>query len=215
MPKVAHYTEAERVFVLKLAKVTGRPFTALAPVIRSLAEEGCLSFLGPGACEKFMRWSPSRAYRWAGRYGWDLEAINPQLTDEHLDEWANKMARKMEIAQDDKTPLPSGDAVDDHILRSRLLIERFFKDRIRNNIGDPYQNALAHIRVSDQIESQNVRRNTPQITCDGFVFILVGMLEKYGIFNLPSVDRDTVLCEISNEMRHMMHLPLEANALSG
>lgn len=180
MPK--RYTKSERDFVFALALATKKPFSALEPIVRGLAENQMLGWLSPEANERFLDWSAQRGYIWARRYGWEMEDIEAA----------------------DCTPLPPEEEIDDQLLRDRLRVKQHFLDRLTGETGDPYQNSNAFHRVTEQIEGQITRRMsrplTPQVIIE-LVFSVIQRLEG------RNADEAAVLQAITEEAARFRYLP--------
>jgi len=181
MPKIAHYTEQERNFVLALALATKRPWTALEPLLRGLAERGSLAFLGPGANEKFRLWSPERGYQWQRKYGWELGDIDQA-----------------------PAPLPREEEIDDQLLRDRMKVKEHFLTRLLNCTYDPYQTALALHRVTEQIEAQITRRMSRPMTPQTLIDLIMAIFRKFGDQKPDDVE---LLDAIAQEVTRYRYIP--------
>jgi len=185
MPK--RYTEIERDFILALTLATQRPFTSLEPIVRGLAQHGCLSFLGPGANDRFATWTSGQGYRWAKRYGWELS----------------------EVETEDCAPLPAEEDIDDQILRDRLKVKNLFLKKITESVGDPHKNSNAFLRITDQIEAQIARRMTRHITARTAADLVLRVLERFGS---PGLEKAEVLEALAEEMNRYRFLPAAQGA---
>ena len=176
------YTETERSFILALALATRKPFTALAPVVRGLAEHQCLAWLGPGANERFADWPAQRGYEWAKRYGWELQ----------------------DVEAEDAAPLPPEEQIDDDLLRNREKLKELFLEKLVSGVGDPHKNSNAFIRLGDQIEQQITRRMSRHLTPNTIIDLVFDVLKKLGG---QDVDEAAVLQAIAEEVNRYRYLP--------
>lgn len=180
MPK--RYTEIERNFILALALATRKPFTALEPIVRGLAEHQCLAWLGPGANERFTDWPAQRGYEWAKRYGWELS----------------------DVEAEDATPLPPEEMIDDQLLRDRLKVKTLFLEKLTGGVGDPHKNSNAFMRVGDQIEQQIARRMSRPLTPQTIIDLVFNVIQK---LQGQAADEVAILQAITDEVNRYRYLP--------
>ena len=175
------YTQTEREFILALALATRKPFTHLQGIVRGLAEARMLSWLGPGANERFLDWPAWRGYSWAKRYGWKLKDIEIETP----------------------APLPKEEEIDDQILRDRLKVKEIFLIRITDSVGDPYRNSNALYKITGQIEDQITRRMTVYLTPAGIVDLVMKLFARVGEKKVSNEELMGMLAEEIGRYRYL------------
>jgi len=175
------YTQTEREFILALALATRKPFTHLQGIVRGLAEARMLSWLGPGANERFKDWPAWRGYTWAKRYGWKLDSIDVESL----------------------APLPKEEEIDDQLLRDRLKVKEMFLVRIVDSVGQPYQNMNAFFKVGQQIEAQITRRMTVYLTPAGIVDLVMKLFARVGEKKVSNEELMGMLAEEIGRYRYL------------
>ena len=175
------YTTTEREFILTLALATRKPFTHLEGIVRGLAEARMLSWLGPGANERFQDWPAWRGNAWKKRYRWKLDGVEVEVIK----------------------PLPAEELIDDQLLRNRLRVKDHFFTRIMENIGQPYLNSNAFLKVSAQIEEQITRRMTVYLTPAGIVDLVMKLFARVGEKKVSNEELMGMLAEEIGRYRYL------------
>jgi len=183
MPK--RYTQAERQFVWDLAVQLRAPFTHLESILRALAQMGLLGFLGPKSNERFRDFPAQRAYDWAQRYDWPLEAL-----DGAMEAFPGKP--------------PKGPAIDDMVLRYDLNMMSHFYRNVLIGAGDPYQNLNAYLKARDRVYEHNRERESLNLTEGAVVFIVQQIVRKLAG---GKADEETVMRLFSEELGRFYQLP--------